>query len=166
MANRVIPIALQVLINLFIGFLWMFLQDDWSALSFLSGYLVGLVVLFVMRKFFSSQYYLFTVQAVINLFLLFIYQLFASSIVVIQRIIKPKLDIKPGIVAFETDLERDIEVTLLAALITLTPGSVVVEISPDNKVLYIHAMDIPELSDGVFLSKLKFEEAIRKVTGS
>ncbi len=161
-----IPIALLVLINLFIGFLWMFLQDDWSALSFLSGYLVGLVVLFVMRKFFSSQYYLFTVQAVINLFLLFIYQLFASSIVVIQRIIKPKLDIKPGIVAFETDLERDIEVTLLAALITLTPGSVVVEISPDNKVLYIHAMDIPELSDGVFLSKLKFEEAIRKVTGS
>ncbi|MGI6514646.1 MAG: Na+/H+ antiporter subunit E [Syntrophomonadales bacterium] len=157
---------MQVLINLFIGFLWMFLQDDWSALSFLSGYLVGLVVLFVMRKFFSSQYYLFTVQAVINLFLLFIYQLFASSIVVIQRIIKPKLDIKPGIVAFETDLERDIEVTLLAALITLTPGSVVVEISPDNKVLYIHAMDIPELSDGVFLSKLKFEEAIRKVTGS
>ncbi len=151
---------------MFIGFLWMFLQDDWSALSFLSGYLVGLVVLFVMRKFFSSQYYLFTVQAVINLFLLFIYQLFASSIVVIQRIIKPKLDIKPGIVAFETDLERDIEVTLLAALITLTPGSVVVEISPDNKVLYIHAMDIPELSDGVFLSKLKFEEAIRKVTGS
>lgn len=144
----------------------MFLQDDWSALSFLSGYLVGLVVLFVMRKFFSSQYYLFTVQAVINLFLLFIYQLFASSIVVIQRIIKPKLDIKPGIVAFETDLERDIEVTLLAALITLTPGSVVVEISPDNKVLYIHAMDIPELSDGVVLSKLKFEEAIRKVTGS
>lgn len=142
------------------------MQDDWSALSFLSGYLVGLVVLFVMRKFFSSQYYLFTVQAVINLFLLFIYQLFASSIVVIQRIIKPKLDIKPGIVAFETDLERDIEVTLLAALITLTPGSVVVEISPDNKVLYIHAMDIPELSDGVFLSKLKFEEAIRKVTGS
>ena len=144
----------------------MFLQDDWSALSCLSGYLVGLVVLFVMRKFFSSQYYLFTVQAVINLLLLFIYQLFASSIVVIQRIIKPKLDIKPGIVAFETDLERDIEVTLLAALITLPPGSVVVEISPDNKVLYIHAMDIPELSDGVFLSKLKFEEAIRKVTGS
>jgi multicomponent Na+:H+ antiporter subunit E len=55
---------------------------------------------------------------------------------------------------------------LLAALITLTPGSVVIEISPDNKVLYIHAMDIPELSDGVFRSKLQFEEAIRKVTGS
>ena len=144
----------------------MFVLDALCALSFLCGYLVGWVVLFVMRKFFSSQYYLFTVQAVINLLLLFIYQLFASSIVVIQRIIKPKLDIKPGIVAFETDLERDIEVTLLAALITLPPGSVVVEISPDNKVLYIHAMDIPELSDGVFLSKLKFEEAIRKVTGS
>ncbi|NLV17769.1 MAG: Na+/H+ antiporter subunit E [Syntrophomonadaceae bacterium] len=158
--------AWQVLVNLFIGFLWMFFQDDWSFLSFFSGYLVGLFVIFVMRKFFSSQYYLFTLQAVVNLFLLFIYQLFASSIVVIGKIIKPKLDIKPGIVSYETDLEGDLEVTLLAILITLTPGSVVVEISPDNKVLYIHAMDIPELSDGVLRSKIKFEEAIRKVTRS
>ncbi len=82
----------------------------------------------------------------------------------IAKIIKPKLDIKPGIISFETDLEGDIEVTLLALLLTLTPGSVVVEISPNNKVLYIHAMDIPGLSDGVFQSKLRFEEAIRKVT--
>jgi len=38
------------------------------------------------------------------------------------------------------------------------------EVSPDNKVLYIHAMDIPELSDLVLRSRDKFEEAIKKVT--
>jgi len=63
-----------------------------------------------------------------------------------------------------TSLEGEVEVTLLALLITLTPGSVVIEISPDNKVLYVHAMDIPELSDGVRQSQIRFEKAIKRVT--
>lgn len=156
--------ALQVLINLFIGFLWMFFQDDWSILSFFSGYLFGLFVLFILGRFISAKYYLFTLQAVVNLFLLFIYELFTSSILVIGKTIKPKIDIKPGIFSLETSLQGDIEVTLLALLLTLTPGSVVIDVSPDNKVFYIHAMDIPELSDAVLKSKIKFEEAIKKVT--
>jgi multicomponent Na+:H+ antiporter subunit E len=64
----------------------------------------------------------------------------------------------------ETSLESDLEVTLLSLLLTLTPGSVVMEVSHDNKVLYIHAMDIPELSDLVLRSRDRFEEAIKKVT--
>lgn len=155
---------IQVLINLFIGVLWMFLQDDWSVLSFTSGYLFGILVLFILRRFLNSRFYLFTLQAVFQLFLLFMHELFVSSILVIREIIKPKIDIKPGIISFETSLESDIEVTLLALLLTLTPGSVVMEITPDNKMFYLHAMDIPELSDSVIRSKEKFEEAIKKVT--
>jgi multicomponent Na+:H+ antiporter subunit E len=155
---------MQVLINIFIGVLWMFYQDDWSALTFLSGYLFGLFVLFIIRRFLPSQFYLFTLQAVVELFLIFIRELFASSLLVIRKIIKPRIDIKPGIVAMETSLESDLEVTLLSLLLTLTPGSVVMEVSHDNKVLYIHAMDIPELSDLVLRSRDRFEEAIKKVT--
>lgn len=155
---------LQVLINLFIGVLWMFFQDDWSVLSFFTGYIFGLFVLYILRKFFPAKFYLFTLHAVVSLFLIFIHELFVSSILVIEKIIKPKIDIKPGIFALETNLQGDIEVTLLALLITLTPGSVVVEISPDNKVFYIHVMDTPELRDAVFQGKIRFEEAIKKVT--
>ncbi|HHY28019.1 MAG TPA: Na+/H+ antiporter subunit E [Desulfitobacterium dehalogenans] len=155
---------MQVLINLFIGVLWMFFQDDWSILTFSSGYLFGILVLFILRRFLDSKFYLFTLQAVVELFFLFIYELFTSSIMVIREIIKPKIDIKPGIFSLETSLESDVEVTLLALLITLTPGSVVMEISPDKRMFYIHAMDIPELSDSVIRSKEKFEDAIKKVT--
>lgn len=155
---------MQVLINIFIGVLWMFFNDDWSVLTFFSGYLFGLLVLFILRRSMSSKYYLFTFHAVIKLFLLFIYELFSSSILVIRKIIRPKINIKPGIIRFETSLQGDMEVTLLALLLTLTPGSVVMEISSDNKILYVHAMDIPELSDAVLQSKTKYEEAIKKVT--
>lgn len=154
----------QVLTNIFIGVLWMFFQDNWGALTFLTGYLFGLFIIFLLRGFLRSKFYLFTMQAVVNLIVLFIYEILTSSIAVIKRVLKPKLDIKPGIISFRTSLEGDIEVTLLALLTTLTPGSVVMEISPDNKILYAHAMDIPELSDSVLRSVGRFEKAIKKVT--
>ncbi|NMA68580.1 MAG: Na+/H+ antiporter subunit E [Desulfitobacterium sp.] len=156
----------QVLINLFIGVLWMFLQDDWSILSFTSGYLFGLFVLFIMRRFLDSKFYLLTLYYAFRLFCIFIYELFTSAVLVIKEIVKPKITIKPGIFSIETSLESDIEVTLISLLITLTPGSVVFDVSPDKKTLYIHAMDIPEQSKAVIRSIEKFEEAIKKVTRS
>jgi multicomponent Na+:H+ antiporter subunit E len=155
---------MQVLINLFIGVIWMFLQDDWSVLTFFSGYLFGLLVLFILRRYLPTKFYLITLIAILQLFIVFIYELFTSSILVIQQVLRPKINITPGIFTLETDLEGDLEVTLLALLLTLTPGSVVVEVSPDSKRFYIHAMDIPESSDAVIQSTAKFEKAIKKVT--
>lgn len=157
---------MQVLVNLFIGFLWMFLQDNWSVLTFFSGYLFGLIVLFILRRYFPTKFYPVTLLAILKLFVVFIYELFTSSILVIRQVMRPKMNITPGIFTLETELEGDLEITLLALLLTLTPGSVVVEVSSDNKRFYIHAMDIPESSDAVLRSKTKFEDAIKKVTRS
>lgn len=155
---------MQVLVNLFIGIMWMFLQDNWSVLTFFSGYLFGLLVLFILRRYLRTKFYPITLFYVFNLFVVFIIELFSSSILVIKQVMRPKINITPGIFVLETDLEGDIEITLLALLITLTPGSVVMEITHDGKRFYIHAMDIPASSDSVFRSQKKFETAIKKVT--
>lgn len=155
---------MQVLINLLIGVLWMFLQDNWNVLTFFSGYLFGLLVLYILRRYFPSKFYPLTMLAVFKLLLVFIYELFTSSVLVIRQVTRPKINITPGIFTLETNLEGDIEITLLALLLTLTPGSVVVEVSSDNRRFYIHAMDIPESSDAVLRSQAKFEKAIKKVT--
>jgi multicomponent Na+:H+ antiporter subunit E len=155
---------MQVLINLLIGIVWVFLQDDWSVLTFFSGYLFGLLVLFILRRYLPTKFYLVTLIAIVQLFLVFIIELFTSSILVIRQVIRPRINITPGIFTLETELEGDLEITLLALLLTLTPGSVVVEVSSDSKRFYIHAMDIPESSDSVLQSKNKFEKAIKKVT--
>lgn len=157
---------MQVLINLFIGVLWMFLQDNWNVLTFFSGYLFGLLVLFILRRYLPTKFYPITLFAIVQLFILFIYELFTSSITVIRQVTRPRINVTPGIFTLETNLEGDLEVTLLALLLTLTPGSVVVEVSPDSKKFYIHAMDIPESSDAVIRSTTRFEAAIKKVTRS
>ncbi|MDQ0974016.1 multicomponent Na+:H+ antiporter subunit E [Neobacillus niacini] len=155
---------MQVLVNLLIGVIWMFLQDDWSVLTFFSGYLFGLLVLYILRRYLPTKFYLVTLLAIVQLFFVFIYELFTSSILVIRQILRPTINITPGIFTLETELEGDLEVTLLALLLTLTPGSVVVEVSSDSKKFYIHAMDIPESSNAVLQSNAKFEKAIKKVT--
>ncbi len=48
----------------------------------------------------------------------------------------------PGVVAVPLDAKTDIEITLLACLITLTPGSVSLDLSEDRKTLFVHAMYI------------------------
>ena len=51
------------------------------------------------------------------------------------------MDVKPGIFAFPLTVDRDFEITLLANLITLTPGTLSVDVSEDRKTLYVHALD-------------------------
>ena len=160
----VVQLPSQVLLNLFIAFLWMLLQDEFSIMTFTGGYLVGVAILFGLRRFFPKSFYLFKFIAVVKLFLLFIGELISSSILVVRQVLRPKINVTPGIITVETVLEGDGEITLLALLLTLTPGSVVVEVSPNSKVFYVHAMDIPVSSDGVMKSKKRFEKAIMEVT--
>lgn len=87
-----------------------------------------------------------------------------SSYTVLKQIMTPKLNITPGIFTYETQLETDWEITALALLLTLTPGSVVMEVNPEGDTFYIHAMDIETSKDAVLRSIGKFEQAIMEVT--
>ena len=156
--------AIQVLVNLAISFLWMFLNDSWTGAQFLTGYLVGLFIIYSVRRFFNMKFYLKTVIAVVKLGFIFIKELILSSVLVIKQILEPKMSIKPGVLVYDTVLESDIEVTLISLLITLTPGSVVIEVSDDNKKILLHIMDMP-VSSIVVLKSLKiYEKAIMEVT--
>ncbi|WP_019243768.1 MULTISPECIES: Na+/H+ antiporter subunit E [Bacillus] len=156
--------AFQILINLVLAFVWMFLAHSYSPSSFTVGYLLGLLILLGFRRFLKSKFYLIRVWAVIKLIFIFIKELLLANISVLKVIIKPKLDMKPGIFALETELKRDWEITLLANLITLTPGTLVIDVSEDNKILYIHAMNIDDVPSEIDAIKNSFEKAILEVS--
>jgi multicomponent Na+:H+ antiporter subunit E len=156
--------ALQILLNLVIAFIWMFLNSSWDGVTFFKGYLIGLVLIFVLERLLPQQFYLKKVWAIFKLLVLFLKELLFSSITVLRLIIRPKLDIRPGIFSLPTELKSDWEITLLSCLITLTPGTLTLDISPDGKTLYIHAMDIPNDEEVVMQIKDTFEKAIMEVT--
>lgn len=156
--------AFQILLNLLLAFIWMFLKDAYDSLTFFSGYFFGLLILFVFKKFFKTRFYLYRILAIIKLFLIFMRELILSNIAMLKVVLNPKLDIQPGIFAFPTTLEKSWEITMLANLITLTPGTLVVSISDDNKTLYIHAIDIDDVDKSIAGIKNTFEKAIAEVS--
>jgi multicomponent Na+:H+ antiporter subunit E len=156
--------AFQILLNFFLAFVWMFLSVSFTAQSFLIGFILGLLVIFAFRRFFTSRFYLLRVGAVVSLLFLFIKELILANISVLKVVLKPKLDFQPGIFALPTELKTDWEITLLANLITLTPGTLVVDVSFDNKILYIHAIDIADVDESINEIKNSFEKAIMEVS--
>ncbi|TQR21574.1 Na+/H+ antiporter subunit E [Psychrobacillus vulpis] len=156
----------QFLLNLFIAFLWMVLQDEdeLKITTFFSGFLVGIGIIFLMHRFFGTQFYLRRLISIIKLFFIFISELAASSVLISKQILSPKLKIKPGIFTYKTKLRGDWEITTLAMLLTLTPGSVVMEVNPEGDMFYIHAMDLEKSKADVLRSIGKFEKAIMEVT--
>ncbi|WP_432361798.1 Na+/H+ antiporter subunit E [Sporosarcina sp. UB5] len=156
----------QLLLNLFIAFLWMTLmdEDELKFTTFFAGFLVGIGIIFFMHRFFGTQFYLRRLVKAIKLLFIFISELTQSSIVVLQQILSPKLNIKPGIFTYKTILKSDVEVTMLSLLLTLTPGSVVMEVSPEGNTLYIHAMDVEQSRAGLIKQLKNFEKAIMEVT--
>ncbi|MCY8511477.1 Na+/H+ antiporter subunit E [Bacillus mojavensis] len=156
--------AFQILLNVFLAFCWMFLSNDGSAAGFITGFILGMISLFFFRRFLAHPFYLWKIFSIIKLFLIFIRELYLANVSVLKTVLSPKLDIKPGIFAFKTELTTDWEITLLSLLITLTPGTLVMDISDDRTILYIHAMDIEDAEKAIFDIRESFEKAIQEVS--
>ncbi|WP_366247207.1 Na+/H+ antiporter subunit E [Terribacillus aidingensis] len=156
--------AFQVCINLLIAFMWMFLGESYSIAGFVTGYIVGIALLFLLRRFLKGPFYLWRGYKILVLALIFIKELILSNFEITKLVYARRLDINPGIFTLETELKTDWEITLLATLITLTPGTVTMAVSPDKKELYIHAMDIVDMKDAVHAIKNSFEKHIMEVT--
>lgn len=156
--------AFQILLNFFIATVWMFLSSSMTPRTFVIGYLIGIVLLLMTRRFFEDRLYFAWLWAAIKLFFLFLRELTMSNISVLRLVIKPKLDIKPRIFAMPTELEKDWEITLLSSLITLTPGTIVVHVSDDQKTLYVHGIDEEDTKEAIDSIKNTFEKAIKEVS--
>jgi multicomponent Na+:H+ antiporter subunit E len=90
-------------------------------------------------------------------------ELFVSSLLLAWDIVRPRKSFKHGIVGIDLDLKSDTAIIALTNLLSMTPGSLSVELTPDRKRLYVHSMylDDPE----AFKLKIKnsFEKKIKQI---
>ncbi|QUE85931.1 Na+/H+ antiporter subunit E [Exiguobacterium alkaliphilum] len=159
--------AYQILINFFLAFIWMFLTGSFTTYGFLIGYILGLLVIFMMRRFFretGTNFYFIRVIKLFKLLLIFSRELVMANFEVLRLVLSPKLEIQPGIFRYETSLKSGWKISLLSMLISLTPGTLVVQVSQDSKILYIHALHMPDkeaLKRDIYEN---FESSIKEAT--
>lgn len=74
----------------------------------------------------------------------FVWELVAANFRLARDVLRPLSHLRPTIVAVPLNLTRDSQITVLANLVTLTPGTLSLDVSTDRKVLYVHAMHAPD----------------------
>ncbi|MCF1434539.1 Na+/H+ antiporter subunit E [Agrobacterium vitis] len=130
-----------LILNLLMAIIWVAVTGSASLHNLLFGFVLSLAVVGLLREQIGGVSYLNRAWRILSLLLLFLSELAKSAWKVTIMVLSPGLDIKPGIFAFPLSVERDFEITLLANLITLTPGTLSVDVSEDRKILYVHALD-------------------------
>jgi multicomponent Na+:H+ antiporter subunit E len=129
------------LVNVLLSIAWAAVTGNYSPLNLLFGFALGIGALWLIREQVGSVGYFNRARRVVSLAALFLYELVLSAWRVAVLVMTPKMDLKPGIFAYPLKVDRDFEITLLANLITLTPGTLSVDVSEDRRYLYVHAID-------------------------
>ncbi len=108
-------------------------EDHFKFSTFFSGYLIGLIVIYILHRFFSDDFYVRKIWVAIKFLGVYLYQLITSSISTINYILFKTKDMNPGLLSYETRLTSDWAITFLTILIIITPGFTVIPISQDSK---------------------------------
>ncbi len=133
------------LINVLLAIAWVFVTGGFSVLNGVFGFLLGLTALSLIREQIGTIGYVRRVRRVASLALLFLFELVMSAIRVFRLVLTPDLStLQPGFIAYPLTVDRDFEISLLANLITLTPGTLSVDVSDNRRTLYIHAIHVPD----------------------
>lgn len=156
--------AFQILLNALLAFTWMFMNDTYRVSRLCIRLCTRDDRHFYATAILPATFYGYALYAIFKLVIIFIREPLAN-LSVLKTVLSPKLKIKPGIFAFRTDLKTDWEITILANMITLTPGTLVIDISDDRSILYIHAMDIEDAEKAIHDIRVSFEKAIQEVSG-
>jgi len=140
---------------------------DWQHL--LVGAFVAALVAYVIGDMFVKRPHLFGHPMRYLWFLyylpVFLWEMLKANIDVAYRVAHPTLPIKPGIVKVKTSLKSDTGLTFLANSITLTPGTMTVDIDREKGLLYIHWINVEDKDVEGATKRIvrKFEDILTRI---
>ena len=127
--------------NLLLALAWMVLTGAFTGPGFVVGFIFGYICLALMQRHVEAlEGHAQRVPGVVAFVFYFIWQVIKANAVVAYDVATPNLSIKPGVIAVPLELESDVGITIFANFITLTPGTLSLDISDDRNVLFVHAM--------------------------
>lgn len=147
----------MLLANLALGALWIAVTGRATGPNLVLGLVLGYLVLRVSRGGRRRSAYFRKVPETLRFLAFFVKELVISSLRVAHDVVTPRAHMRPAILGVPLDAETDLEITLLACLVTLTPGTLTLDVSDDRKTLYVHAMFVHDPERAIAGIKAGFE---------
>ncbi len=134
----------QVALVAALALLWVGVTGETSLPNLFAGTLLALVTLIYLRG--RGRDVSLRVWRGVALFFYFLWELVLANLRVAYDVMAPRAFqmMKPGIIGVPLDAETDVEIWLLATMITLTPGTLSLDLSSDRRTLYVHGMYVAD----------------------
>lgn len=143
---------------------WAAATGSFSLPNLLLGAVIGAAGLFLVRDRLGYPKFWVRFWRILSLGWLFLRELMVSAVRVAVLVLRPDMDkhLNPAFIAYPLTVTSPAEITLLANLITLTPGTLSVDVSGDSRFLYIHALNLTDRE--AFIRELRdgFEAKVRE----
>ena len=135
------------LAHIALSILWAALLGSYDFLTLLSGFFIGLA-LFALTLREPTALYRRRVFAILRFAFFYLGEIIKSNLQIALDIVRPRPDIKPGIVAVNVEGLSERATVLVANLITMTPGTLSLDVSEDGCWIYVHCLYLkdPEAS--------------------
>lgn len=165
--RRLVYFALAFIVWVLLA--WPFTEDSVNNRQvIIAGLLAAGIVAFLFHEVLPKEHHIFTSPTRIFWTLLYIpvffYYVIKANFDVVYRALHPEMPIHPGIVKIKTSLKTESAITALANSITLTPGTLTVDLTDDGY-MYIHWInvksdDIQQATENI---AKKFEYFLEKI---
>lgn len=154
-----------VLLVIVLSLIWAAVTGSFTLLNLLLGAAIGAGATLVIRHRVDKPFILRRLGRVMRLALLFFYELILSAWRVAVLVASPNMHarLRPAIFAYPLTVTTDQQITLLANLITLTPGTLSVDVSEDRSVIFVHALEMGDKDETIRAIKDGFETRIIEV---
>jgi multicomponent Na+:H+ antiporter subunit E len=139
----------MLLANILLSLAWTALQGELTLVNLAVGYGLGYVVLQVLtRGGVLPTRYLGKLGSFLELFAFLTYELVLANIRLAMDVMRPTRTVRAAVVRVPLDVTSDAEILMLSALVNLTPGSIVLDVSEDRSTMYVHVMhmETPEVT--------------------
>ena len=146
---------------------WLWLNDTLAAGHVLLGASLALAIPLFTRRFWPEPLVVRRPLKVVEYLLLVLWDIVVANLQVAALILGPRSRLRPGFVAVPLDLRTEFGITVLASTVTLTPGTVSVEIERTGAdgaaVLHVHCLRIASDEEIVATIKRRYEARLKEV---
>ena len=148
-----------------LSIVWAAVTGNFSVLNLLLGAAIGAAAALFIRDRVGRPNLMRRLGRILGLIGLFIYELVLSAWRVAILVASPNMTrrLDPSVIAYPLTVTSDTQITLLANLITLTPGTLSVDVSDNRQTLYIHVLEMHDKDETIAAIKNGFEARIIEV---
>ncbi len=145
--------------------LWLILASSYTFGSLVMGAFVALLVPLWTARFWPDRPTLRKPLKAFGFFLIVCRDIVAANIVVARQVLGPLDRIHPGFVEVPLDLHDPFIATILGGIVTLTPGTVSIDIDMERRILHVHALDVLDPAALITEIKSRYERPLKEMFG-